>query len=135
MPNLPNLGLLHSLAGTNIAAAYGAGTKSAGQSVQNGGKIRAFLKVVVSGGSALTTITIKAQHAYEDVSASYIDSPSLLDAAVATREIEHAYTVSQPGTFWFSFLIDTDAIPFLRFDVKANLAGQAGDTLEVWGRA
>lgn len=134
-PRLPDLGSLKALAGANILNAYAAGTKSAGISVQNAGKLRVFLKVITDAASALTTITVKAQHAYEDVSASYIDSPSYKDDASATREIEHAYTVAANQTAWFSFLVDAEAMPWLRFDIKANAGGAGTDSIELFARA
>lgn len=134
MPRFPDLGSLKAYAGSAIKNAYGATTKTSGMSVQGGGKVRVFVKVVTDAASALTTINVKAQHAYEDVDASYIDSPSLLDTAAATREIEHAFTVAANGTYWFSFLIDSEALPYIRFDVKANAAGSGTDALTLYGR-
>lgn len=133
MARLPNVDL-KTYTGAEIAAAYAAGTKTDGVTVQGMGKVRVFLKVVTHAASTLTLMTIKAQHAYEDVSASYIDSPSYKDDAGLTREVEHAYTVAAGGTYWFSFVVDAEAMPFLRFDMKANAAGHASDVATLYAR-
>ena len=142
----PFFGSIQTLAGTNLVTGYTASSTTIEPSVAN--RIRFYVESTIATGSSVTTVTIKLQFEYQDPAANvtgnaWMDLPSTLDDVQgaaqpkgSTFEIDHAFTVSAPGTFSNSFYL---APPFgicqLRTAIKVNATGKAGDSVTVYAVA
>lgn len=138
--SFPPLGQVLSVAGTNIGTGYvAAGTSSLMNPGRRIKRLRFYLHIVTASASALTTITVKLQHRYNDQAGTvggWQDLPSTKSDAAATSEIEHTITVSANSAFDGYFYIDEpEGLLDMQLLVHANAAGIAGDSVVVYASA
>lgn len=137
----PDLGQVHQLVGTAIANTYGVVEPSAtaSQPIQLGRfkRITFWVRIVLAGGSAITSVKVKLQARYKNkggsITRGWEDLPSDLGDAAKTYEVEHTYgTLAANNTFDRRFILeDCEGFPEIRIEAKADQAGVAGDSIIV----
>ena len=121
-----DLGTILSLTGASILTTYAEG---AAKAVGSAGRVRATLRVVSIGGTAITSVQAKLQ-ASSDGAAGWHDIESQGDEdATSTTALEHSITITAGTTQEVSFAVE-GPFDFIRLAAKATGgAGQAGESL------
>lgn len=129
------------LAGPAILSSY---TASVALQVGRAQRVRFYTQIILNAGSTITTVTCKLQRRYNDydetapVVLPYTDLASINDtAATQTLEVEHAFAalaapIAAPGAVRDWFLDPAYGLLDLTVNVKANVAGIAGDSVAVY---
>lgn len=134
----PYYGAVHSLVGTALVTGYTDSATVINPTVAN--RIRFYVRAVLTAGSAITTVTIKARHRLNDpfsgVTLPYVDLPTTSDAAPAVLAIGTALTVVANATTDASLYLDVPkGVSDLIVSMKVNLAGQTTDVVTVYAVA
>lgn len=127
----PDLGVVLTQTGAAIKAAYAADTVGTVINVGQGvAAVRFYVRVVLSGGSSITSVTLKLKHRYSS-DFGWIDLYSRLEAS--TLEVEHTFgSLSAGNTYDRGFYFDAPrGTKDIVIDAKADNAGTSTDSLIV----
>jgi hypothetical protein len=137
----PDLGQVHQLYGAAIQNGYGSvepsATASAPLQLGRFKRITFWVRIVLSAGSAITSVKVKLQARYKNkggsITRGWQDLPSDLGDAAKTYEVEHTYgALAANNMFDRRFVLeDCEGFPEIRIEMKADAAGIVGDSVTV----
>lgn len=128
------------VSGTDLANSYAGARISNPYQLGRAARVTFWVKVVLAGGSPITSVTVKLQHRYNDgtVTTSYLDLLSDKGdkgTVQGTIEAEHAYAgLSAPvaGTPFRFFLDNPAGVLDVTINVKTDQTGIAGDSVTIY---
>lgn len=120
-----------NLVSTAIATAYASSAAIPGG--HGDSWLRFFWDIVLAAGSAVGTVTLNIQGSRDGT--VWYDLCSTDDGDVSDVGPAHDFTVTVPTTGIGGSVVIDGTYPYYRAQIKANAAGHAGDTLNVYAQS